>query len=194
MTFSTNAITQQTASDISCAMPEGELIPLTFRALTETRYRLSTELEWYPIECRSSLDRLNWDIEIYQSFLQLDQFPTIYYRMFKIRLEQLRREDIAKFGFQITDHPLGFWPFQEFLREYQNRYEEFFPDMDHYDFYLKMLAHYSEDLKQASPELAKVFMNMRENTVRFTRNKLEADTWYSLGVPSEENGNEAISP
>lgn len=175
-------------------MPEGKLIPLTFREAIETRYKLSTESEWYPADCRSSGDRLNWDIEIYQSFLQLDQFPTIYYQIFQIRLEQLRREDIAKFDFQITDQSWAFRPFQEFLREYQNRYEEFFRGMDYYDIYLQMVAHYSEDLKQASPELASVFMNMRENTVRFTRNKLEADTWSLLGVPSEENGNEAISP
>jgi hypothetical protein len=187
-------MTQQSASDISCARPEGELIPLTFRAATETRYKFSTESEWHPTNCRSSRDRLNWDIEIFQSFLQLDQFPTIYYRMFRTRIEQLRREDIAKFDFQITDQSWDFWPFQAFLREYQNRHEEFFPDMGYYDIYLKMVAHYSEDLKQASPELAKVFMNMRENTIRFTRNRLEADTWSSLGVPSEENGNEAISP
>ncbi len=114
--------------------------------------------------------------------------------MFSLRLEQLRREDIADFDFQITDQSWDFWTFQEFLREYQDRYQEFFSDMDYYDIYLKMVADYSEALKQASPDLAKVFVNMRENTIRFTRNKLEADTWSSLGVPSDGNGNEAITP
>ena len=73
-------------------------------------------------------------------------------------------------------------------------YEEFFPDMGYYEIFLTMVDHYAEYLGQASPELAKVFLNMRENTISFTRNTLEADTWSSLGVPSGENGSEDISP
>jgi hypothetical protein len=186
-------MTQQTASDTFCARPEGELIPVTFRAAAETRDTFSRESEWYPSNCRSSQDRLNWDIESFQSFLQLDQFPKIYYHMFTIRIEQLRLEEIAKFDFQITDQSWELWPFKEFLREHGIMYEEFFPEMGYYDIYLEVVAQYSDDLEQVSPELAKVFANMRENTIRFTRNRLEADTWSSLGVPSEESYNEAIS-
>jgi len=188
-------MTQQTASDTSCAMSEGEIIPVTFRGAAETRDNLSSQSEWYTTICRSSQDRLNWDIEIFESFLQRDQFPTVYYRTFRTRIEQLRREDIAKFDFQITDQSWGeSWPFQEFYGKHRKMYEESFPNMGYYEIFLTMVDHYSEYLGQASLELAKVFLNMRENTISFTRNTLEADTWSSLGVPSEENGNEAISP